>query len=261
MKAKEIITILDGFANPRLIDSWDNTGFQIGDDNNDIKKIIISLDLDDYTLNKAIEESYDMIITHHPLIFKPISNINNKSNSSKRIMKLISNEIVVYNAHSNLDLANGGVNDTLAEILGIKDTKALNEIFIDNSIYGYGRIGTIDNMSLLQFIEKIKKSLCVDDIRVYGQAKDNIEKVAVCGGSGGDFILDAYKMGAQVYLTGDIKYHQAQEAIDLGLVLIDAGHFHTEKIILPKLKKILLEKINNIDIEVNMLSSVKYRIY
>lgn len=261
MKAKEIISILDGFANPMLIDSWDNTGFQIGDDNKDIKKVIISLDLDDYTLNKAIDESYDMIITHHPLIFKPITNINNKSNSSKRIMKLISNEIVVYNAHSNLDLANGGVNDSLAEILGIKDTKALNEIIIDNSIYGYGRIGTVDNISLLQFIEKIKESLSVEDIRVFGQAKDNIEKVAVCGGSGGDFILDAYKMGAQVYLTGDIKYHQAQEAIDLGLILIDAGHFHTEKIILPKLKKILLEKINNIDIEVNMLSSVKYRIY
>lgn len=261
MKAKDIIAILDEFANPKLIDSWDNTGFQIGDDNKDIKKIIISLDLDYNTLNKAIDEGFDMIITHHPLIFKPISNINNKTSLNKMIMKIISKDLVVYNAHSNLDLAYGGVNDTLAEILGIKNTKPLNEIIIDNSIYGYGRIGDIDNMSLMMFIDKIKLCLSVDDIRVYGQAKENITKVAVCGGSGGDFIIDAYKMGAQIYVTGDIKYHQAQEAIDLGLILIDAGHFHTEKIILPKLKSILVERTNNIAIEVNMVSSVTYKIY
>lgn len=262
MKAKEIIKILERIAPSKLIDSWDNTGFQIGYEDKDISKILISLDLDDYIVNKAIKEKYQMIITHHPLIFRPLKNINSNNYLGKLIMKLISHDIVVYNAHSNLDLANGGINDELAKVLGIRNIRPLSDVIIDGELYGYGRIGEIDINESLTFLEHIKTSLSTKDIRVYGDINKEINTIAVCGGSGTDFIKDAYNKGADMYITGDVKYHDAQLALQLGLIIVDAGHFHTEKIILPRLKSILLDEVYDIvEVEVNMNTSVSYKIY
>ncbi|WFA09565.1 Nif3-like dinuclear metal center hexameric protein [Tissierella sp. Yu-01] len=262
MKAKEIINILERIAPSKLIDSWDNTGFQIGNEDKDINRILISLDLDEYIVNKAIEENFQMIITHHPLIFKPLKNINANNYLGKLIMKIISHDIVVYNAHSNLDLANGGVNDELAKVLGICNVRPLSDVIIDGETYGYGRIGEIDNNDPLTFFEHIKTSLSIEDLRVYGDINKKINTIAVCGGSGSDFIKDAYNKGADVYITGDVKYHDAQLALQLGLIIVDAGHFHTEKIILPRLKNIILDEIYDIvEVVVNMNTSVSYKIY
>lgn len=262
MKAKEIINILNSFADPKLIDSWDNTGFQIGNYETEISKILVSLDLDETIVNKAISEGYQMIVTHHPLIFKPLKDINSSSYLGRLIMKLISNDIAVYSAHSNLDLAYGGVNDELASVLGLNNTKPLTELIIDEKLYGYGRVGTVDEIETIVFLNKLKINLSVEDIRVYGDINKKVSRIAVCGGSGGDFILDAYKMGAEVFITGDIKYHEAQMALQLGLIVVDAGHFHTEKIILPKIKEIILKDIReNIIIEVIQETTVSYELY
>jgi len=261
LKAKEIIAILNRIAPQKLIDSWDNTGFQIGDDEKTIKKIIIALDLDDILADKAIKEDYHMIITHHPLIFKSLKNINNNDYLGRLIMKLISNDIVVYNAHTNLDLANGGVNDEFARLMNLQNIRPLSQVIIDDEKYGYGRIGEVEATDLLAVVNTIKSKLSVDDIRVYGN-KDTIQRIAVCGGSGSDFIRDAFENNADMYITGDIKYHDAQIALQLGLVLVDAGHFHTEKIILPKLKDMLLKEVDaHVEIDVYMDTSVKYKIH
>ena len=261
MKAKEIIDILNQIAPQNLIDSWDNTGFQIGDDEKNINKVLIALDLDNNIANKAVEEGYDMIITHHPLIFKSLKSINNRDYIGRLIIKLISNDIVVYNAHSNLDLANGGVNDELARLMSLQSISPLREVIIEAETYGYGRIGEIERSDLLTVVNNIKSVLSVDDIRVYGN-KDTIQRLAVCGGSGSDFIIDAFEKNADMYITGDIKYHDAQTALQLGLVLVDAGHFNTEKIILPRLKDMLLKEVDyKVEIEIYMDTSVKYKIY
>ncbi|MDD2446332.1 MAG: Nif3-like dinuclear metal center hexameric protein [Tissierellia bacterium] len=261
MKAKEIIDILNQIAPQNLIDSWDNTGFQIGDDEKNINKVLIALDLDNNIANKAVEEGYDMIITHHPLIFKSLKSINNRDYIGRLIIKLISNDIVVYNAHSNLDLANGGVNDELARLMSLQSISPLSEVIIEAETYGYGRIGEIERSDLLTVVNNIKSVLSVDDIRVYGN-KDTIQRLAVCGGSGSDFIIDAFEKNADMYITGDIKYHDAQTALQLGLVLVDAGHFNTEKIILPRLKDMLLKEVDyKVEIEIYMDTSVKYKIY
>lgn len=261
MKAKGIIDILNQIAPQNLIDSWDNTGFQIGDDEKNIKKILIALDLDNIIADKAIKEGYHMIITHHPLIFKSLKSINNSDYIGRLIMKLISNDIVVYNAHSNLDLANGGVNDEFARLMNLQNIKPLSEVIINGETYGYGRIGQVESTDFLSLINNIKSALSVENIRVYGN-KDSIQRIALCGGSGSDFIRDAFEKNADIYITGDIKYHDAQTALQLGLVLVDAGHFHTEKIILPKLKDMLLIKLDNeVEIDVYMDTSVKYKIY
>lgn len=266
MKLKNIINYMENWAPGSLIDSWDNTGFQIGNPQKDINNILIALDLDEDTLKKAIEGKFDLIITHHPIIFKPLKTILSVNPNENLIIELIKNDIAVYNAHSNLDLAIGGVNDALADKLNIKNTISLREMskevkYGKTLVYGYGRIGYIEPIHLSSFIEDIKEALHIEDLILYGEIERDVKSVAVCGGSGSDFIKDASLAGADVYITGDIKYHEAQYAHERGLSLIDVGHFHSEKVILPVIKRYLEKEFKSLNIEVIMEQSLPKKIY
>lgn len=253
---------MNTWALPSLIDSWDNTGFQIGDDNKKVERILIALDLDSKVLEKAIDEDFQMIITHHPLIFKPMKSITNLTHKEKIIYDLIKNQIVVYNAHTNLDQAEGGVNDELGKLLGLKNPHILRENHgNETNPYGYGKIGDIESIKLLDYLDIIKKNLQLEDLIVYGNIDRKVNRVAVCGGSGSEFIYDAYEKGACIYITGDVKYHDAQLGDELGLTIIDAGHYHTEKIILPIIKKYLNKNNSNLYIEIWDKPSPDYKIY
>lgn len=263
MEAKDIMKAMDSWAEKKLIDSWDNTGFQVGYDDSSIERILISLDINDDVLDTAIEEDYQMIITHHPIIFKPLNSITNRTYKERLILRIVKEGITIYNAHSNLDLAIGGVNDVLADVLELKNPTCLGISKIDDDkIYGYGRVGDIKKRTTKEYLDLVKTKLDVEHISVYGDMDKSISRVAVCGGSGSDFIYDAYKIGADIYITGDIKYHDAEMAAQLGLILVDAGHYHTEKIILPEIKKYLEDKFHNdIYIKIYEEPSVKYQLY
>lgn len=255
---------MEKWVSKELIDSWDNTGFQIGNPRKEISRILLALDLDKEVLNKAINEDYQMIITHHPVIFKPITRLITMDYKTNLIFDAIKNDIVVYNAHTNLDLVEGGVSDCLAEALGLKDIQPLSIIDKDNfpNVIGYGRVGYVDRISFTEFLDVIKTKLKATHLIVYGDRKEYIERVALCGGSGSDFIKDAYKQEADVYITGDIRYHDAQYGYELGLSLIDAGHFNTEKIVLPNIKDYLKKELGDaIEIEVLMESNLPQLIY
>lgn len=260
MKAKAIMDLMNSWALPELIDDWDNTGFQIGDDNKDVSRILLALDLNDKICQKAIEENFHIIITHHPLIFKPINSITTSNYKEKLIYNLIRNEIVVYNAHTNLDRAEGGVSHQLGKLLGLKEGKPLHLNF--EKSFGYGRVGDIEEISLNDYIKVIKEQLDTENVIVYGNQEKLIKRIAVCGGSGAEFIYDAYRENADIYITGDIKYHEAQMADELGLTIIDAGHYHTEKIILPVIKTYLESKSKeSLYIEIYNNPSPFYKIY
>lgn len=266
MKLKTIIDHIEKWAPKKLIDTWDNTGFQIGSLEKDIKNVMISLDLDEYILQQAIEKNIDLIITHHPLIFEPLKSIVSTNPKEKLIIDIIKNDIMVYNAHSNLDLAIGGVSDQLAKKLNIKNTYNLREVLEDENhnetiSYGYGKVGQIQEKSLEKYIKEIKLALNLEDLIVYGSTDKNISTVAVCGGSGGDFIEDAVNLKADLYITGDIKYHEAQFAYERKLTIIDIGHFHSEKIILPTIKEYLAKEFKSINIEVIKEESLPKQIY
>lgn len=262
MKAIDVINTMEKWAKTELIDTWDNTGFQIGNPEKKVKNILIALDLDEKILEIGIKGKYDMIITHHPLIFSPLETIISENPKEKLILDIIKQDIVVYNAHSNLDLSIGGVNDVLANLLNLKNTKPLHLINDDTEIYGYGRVGEIEETSILDLIEKIKEQLDVENLIVYGDIDKKINRIAVCGGSGSDFILDAHRLGAQVYVTGDIKYHEAQLAYEQDMTLIDPGHFHSEKIILPEIERYLIRELKDkLNIKVIMESSLPHKIY
>ncbi len=266
MRLKKILEYMEKWAPKSLIDDWDNTGFQIGSKEKNIKNILIALDLDADIVKKAIEGEFDLIITHHPIIFKPLKSIIYEDPKEKLIFDLIKNDIAVYNAHSNLDLAIGGVSDALSKELNIENTRCLKETFKEEVLgksisYGYGRIGDIRKTSLENFIKVIKKSLNIDYLVLYGSIDKSIRKVAVCGGSGSDFIKDAVQAKADLYITGDIKYHEAQYAYERGLTLIDIGHFHSEKLILPVIKKYLEKEFRLLNIEFVMEQTLPEKIY
>jgi len=219
---------------------WDNVGIQVGTLNIQAKKVLISLDLTKEVVKEAIDLKVNMILTHHPLMFKPMDKIIFDSPKGWIIKNLIKHNITVYSAHTNYDVASGGMNDTLAKALKIKNPKMLD---MEDEI---GRYGDIDPMGFDDFITHIKSSLNVDTVKVIGRDDRMIKTIGISGGSGSKHMYEAKRVGCDAYLTGDVTYHTALDAIALGLTIIDIGH-HAEKIFVPTIKKELENQFSDIE--------------
>lgn len=225
-----IIEHLEKFAPLELAQSWDNSGWQINLGNKYTKKILLCLSLTPKIFTQAIENGCDLIVSHHPLIFSPVKNIEYNTITQKLLVDCIRNNIQVYCAHTNLDSTEGGVNDVLCEKLGLTPIK---------TIQNFVKIAQLpEKMSLDSFILKLKISLNAPKIKIINPNNiQEISRIALCAGSGGDFINAVDNV--DLFITGDIKYHTALEVQNM--IVIDAGHFETEKIILQTLKNLLQE--------------------
>lgn len=235
VRCSDIINIMEEYAKPTYAENWDNIGLMVGDENSIIKKILIALDITDDVIEEAINKNCNMIITHHPFIFKDIKSIKSSDVLGKRIIKLIENKINVYSAHTNLDVAKNGTNDTFANLLGLKNIENLFPPKAEEK-YGLGRTGELDkSIKFSEFIKKVKKAIGLEKLVVCGELDANIKKIGICTGSGGevDFISQAIKTKCDVYITGDLKYHNSQFGKDLGICLIDATHYASEVIVVP----------------------------
>lgn len=349
VKCQTIINHLEKLAPKRWAESWDNVGLLVGDPKQQIKRILVALDTTLNIIDEAVEKNVDMIVAHHPIIFKPLKSIRKDQVQGEILYKVIQNNISVYCAHTNLDTAVGGLNDLLAEKIGLEQVEVLDPTIYDtykkivifvpkgheevvlqamakagagwignysecsfmvegtgtfrpqqgtqpyigtqgvlekaeeirleticlesqikrvvNAMlkvhpyeevaydiipielggvgYGIGRIGKLDKeLTLKEYASQVKQSLNVESLRIVGDLNKSIKKVALCSGSGASYIQKAYYKGADVLVTGDVKYHDAQEAEHLGMALIDAGHFGTEYIVTPLLKA-YLEKLQD----------------
>lgn len=364
LKCGDIIHIMEKLAPKELAESWDNVGLNVGDKNSEIKKILIALDATSLVIDEAIEKNANMIITHHPLIlFNDLKNINPDSPIGEKIYKLIKNNISVYCAHTNLDIAFGGTNDILADLIGLENIEILeitknenlfkfvvyvpktyvdkiyeaikvadgghtgnysectfstngkgrfkplkgtnpfigktenletvDEVRVETIIsknklknliseikkvhpyeeiaydiyklenegdfYGIGRIGNLkENIKFVEFAKILKEKLGLDFIRIVGNKDKTIKRVGLCTGAGSEFFDTAKYKGADCYITGDLKFHEAQKALDMGLCVIDATHYATENLIVPVLGKYLQNQIKDIDI---ILSSVDGQVF
>jgi len=208
-------------------ESWDNSGLQIGSLSDDIKNIMLTLDIDYEAVEHAVKNNVQLIITHHPFLFSSLKSIDYNTYEGKIIRELILNNINLYSMHTNLDMADKGVNHQLAEKLNIGVYEILNIAGADGA--GYGGIGNISPRNIIEYASEVKAKLNTGHIKIYCNDKGrNVARVAFCGGSGSEFIYDAISKGADVYITGDIKYHQAQLALQNNLCIIDAGHYYTE---------------------------------
>lgn len=205
-----------------LSEPWDNDGLMCcPDDTKEVKKVLISLDATEEIVDYAISGGFDLIITHHPLIFKPVSSISLDNNVSRKIIKLVSAGVPVISLHTRADKVKGGVNDVLARLLGLSDIEPFGE-------GGLGRIGHLESeMSFDEFSKHVKGVLGAERILV-ADAYAPVYSVALVGGDGKDFVSSAIEYGADTYISGRISYNVMEEASEIGINLIEAGHYATE---------------------------------
>ena len=201
---------------------WDNDGIMCAPDlSREVSKIIITLDITEEIVDYAIEGEFDLIISHHPLIFKPVTHLTEENHVARKLIKLASNNVSAFSFHTRADKVPGGVNDLLAEEIGLRNVSPFGED-------GLGRIGTLPEESELEpFCEDVKLALGADTVR-YSDGYNSVKRVAVLGGDGKDCVRDAIAAGADTYVSGRLSYNVMEEAADMGINLVEAGHYFTE---------------------------------
>lgn len=240
MQIRELIEKLEEKYPFELQEEWDNSGLQIGNPEEELKGVVLSLDLEEGAIDYALEDKKaNLIITHHPYLFNPTKSIDFRDSFYNRLRKCIKNDITVFAFHTNLDIADGGVNDNLAKILGLRDIKSLE----NGKELGLGRYGYIDKNPAEKFLRDVKDKLEASGIVVYGNYNKIIEKVGLCGGAGSSLLEDAINESCDLMITGDVKYHEAMDMSNKGIIIADVGHFASENHIIYKLQSEIEEII------------------
>lgn len=237
----DILNFIESLAPKSMKMEWDNVGLLCGRKEKEVRKILVALDPFRSVIEEAIKEKADLIVTHHPLVFRsPLMAVNEDSETGRCVLTLIEHGIAAINAHTNLDLAPGGVNDVLANTLGLQDIQVLNPEGTDEQGRPYGllRCGYMEEQTLDTFLGAVKSRLKCEGLRYVNGGKP-VRKVAVGGGSCADGMFEAAGAGCDTFVTADVKYNQFRTAWELGLNLIDAGHFHTENPTMPVLTSAL----------------------
>lgn len=354
----EIVQLFEQFAPKKYALEGDKIGLQVGSLNKPVERVLVTLDVTEAVVDEAVEKGVQFIISHHPLIYRPLQKIDTESAAGRTVEKLIKHDIAVYSAHTNLDVARGGVNDLLAEALGLTNIEVLvptyeeplkklvvfvpeenakevkqamgdagagaignythcafsapgigqflpggntnpyigergkleevreirvetivpegiekkvisamlkahpyEEVAYDlyplenkNEPLGLGRIGEISKMSLKEFAEHVKKALDIPSVRVVGDLNAEIRKVALLGGDGNKYFMSAKFRGADVYVTGDIYYHTAHDALMAGLNMVDPGHY-AEKVMKKGVVRVMSEMCREKNLSVSFLES------
>jgi dinuclear metal center YbgI/SA1388 family protein len=225
----QFLELLERLAPARLAESWDNPGLQVGGDGGNVTKVFISLDPTLGALRRAREAGADLLFTHHPLIFRPLTRIEAAVYPGNVIHEAVKAGVTIFSAHTNLDVAVGGINDILAESLGLEEVAVLEEA-IGAEGAGLGRVGRLPGALRLSGLARaVRDRLDVENMGVSGPEDGDIRTVAVVGGSGGGMIAAAHRKGADCLITGDVGHHHALTAEAMGVTVLDAGHYSLEK--------------------------------
>ena len=243
MIVKDIYDYLDSIAPFDTAEEWDNCGLTIGSFSKEVKKIYVALDVTSEVIEDALSFGADLVITHHPLIFAPVSQIL----SDSLVYKAVASGISFIASHTCLDKADGGVNHCLANKVGIKNLKTTE----NNDFLKYGEI---EPCTAEEFAKRVKNAL--GGAVSFTDAGKTIKTVALCSGGGGDFVAEAKNMGADAFLTGEAKHHEYLYSNDFGISMFVAGHFETEVIVCEYLYSSLKNKLGDeIEIKVSDFKS------
>lgn len=236
MKTRELYAFFDERIPASLSCEWDNDGLLVcPNPEKEVKKVLVALDATEKVVEIAISEGYDLILTHHPIIFSPLSHIEPSDPIAKKVIALLRGGVSVMSFHTRLDAVQGGVNDLLAEKFGLLDVHPFGQ-----NGEAIGRIGKLPApMTLEEFAKTVKSTLGASSVAYAGTR--TVEMVALLGGGGSDDVEAAQMAGADTFLSGELKYHQLNEAPERGMNLVAAGHFDTEKHICKKLASLALE--------------------
>lgn len=236
---------------------YDNIGLIVGDVDSEVKTILCCLDVTDDVLNEAIDLNAELIISHHPMIFKPIKNVTTSDSQGRKIYKAIKNNVAIYAAHTNLDFVKDGINDFLADELGLMDIEPLDPYISETE--GLGRVGNLSGSVFCTVLKSEVETLLRDDyVRIVGEPDNLVRRVAIINGAGGgdtSYIDMALKAKADCLITADLKHHVAVYAKDNGLTVIEPQHFTMEYAFISRLVKIMKIETLAKKIRVNILQS------
>ena len=235
-RVEDFCTYLEELAPLELATEWDNVGLQIGDPEKKVSTVLVTLTVTEAIVQKAISSKVDLIVAHHPVIFKPLQAIRTDQPQGALLAALLRHQIAVYVAHTNLDQAAEGINTWLASEIGLANPRVLVPGLQEG--VGLGRIGTVAPLTLADLAKQLEM-LWGCPLRIVGDELRSVSTIAVVGGSGGDLTWPAKAAGADCLITGDVSYHDALDALALDLAVLDAGHFATEKIVASELAKYL----------------------
>ena len=225
----DVLTYIETLAPQAMKMDWDNVGLNCGSRSAPVTKILVALDPFEHVCQEAADWNADLLVTHHPLIFRPLSVVTDDAAITRGLMTLVRHNISHICAHTNLDQAPGGVNDVLANALGLENIRVITPEGTDSQGREWGllRCGEVNEQSLPAFLATVKDALHCEGLR-YCDGGKPVRKVAVGGGSCSDGMAEAMAAGCDTFVTADVKYNGFWDAKDLGLSLIDAGHFYTE---------------------------------
>ncbi len=242
-KIKDVIDIMKQIAPEEFAynKEYDNIGLIVGDPEAEVERVLCCLDVTDNVLDEAVKVGANMIISHHPMIFRPIKNISAADSQGRKIIKAIQKGIAIYAAHTNLDFVRDGINDFLANALGLMDIKPLDP-YIDDTA-GFGRVGNLSVRTNCMALKAEVKALLKDDyVRIVGEPNREVKRIAVINGAGGgdiSYVDMAMQAGADCLITADVKHHVAVYAYDNKITIIEPQHFTMEHAYIIRLVKIL----------------------
>lgn len=229
MKLEEAVAMIEEIVSPDTQENWDNTGIQAAAGSGEVSKVLTCLEITGEVIEEAKEKGADFIVTHHPLIFGGLRSVDFRETTGSYLIELIRAGISVYSCHTPFDKMDGGNNDFIANLLELQDVQGFFHEGAENKI---GRTGYLKEEASLDSVRRLlsqKLELDSGQIRMVGDPEMKISKVGICTGAGADLLPLAAENGCSLFITGDLKYHDAQKAKALGLAVLDAGHYGTEK--------------------------------
>lgn len=227
-------------------EEWDNAGLQVG--SGDLSRrectgVVVTLDVTEETVREAAETGANLILSHHPLLFRGLKVINEATPATRMVISALQQDIVIYAAHTNIDAAPGGVNWRLAEMLGLRNIRPLVPAEPEN--VGPGCIGELEKpVAVEDMLALIARTIRIPCLRHNEITVKTVSKVALCGGNGTEFIGEALRQGADLFLTADLKYHYFQEG-DGRMLIVDGGHYETEVQVLDVFCELISKKFPN----------------
>lgn len=253
MKIREIIDIIEKAVPSEIQEEWDNSGIQIFASEGNIRRILVAMEINNDVVIEAQSLNAGLIVTHHPLIFRALSSVSIRNVTGQYIVDLIKSGISVYSTHTPFDKVEGGNNDWLAAKLGLSN---ITSFISGDGNQMIGRVGDfLCEITLGELADSISRKLSVpvEQLRTVGEKSELIRRVGICTGSGADLADLALENACDLLITGDVKYHDAQNAKSKGLCLIDAGHYGTEKSFAENFSKLMrreLLRLNYNEVEV-----------
>ena len=250
MKVTEIVQQLEQLSPKQYACSWDNVGLLVGRMDQEVHKIVVTLDVTNEVVERAKQLQADLIVSHHPMIFSSMKKVNDETVLGRKLLTLIENKIACYAMHTNFDIM-GGMAQLAEKRLELQNTIPLEVTAEEEGKReGIGRVGNLKRpMTLKQCAEVVKEKFQLETVALFGEEETIVNRVAICPGSGKGMAKEAVEKGAEVLITGDIGHHDGLDALEEGLSIIDAGHYGLESIFMEFIINYLKEHTKDVVIE------------